>query len=139
VAAPALHLDAALVHLNRADPRGNAGYLGPDPYFDDLFVGAADKAFVSAEYVVPTDDLEPTVGLTRLLISRLQVTGVVEATGGAHFTSCVPDYERDEAFQNAYAASAKTPEAWAEFKAAWLDLSEAEYQAKRAAETGGAS
>jgi glutaconate CoA-transferase subunit A len=139
VAAPALHLDAALVHLNRADARGNAGYLGPDPYFDDLFVGAADKAFVSAEYVVPTDDLEPTVGLTRLLISRLQVTGVVEATGGAHFTSCVPDYERDEAFQNAYAASAKTPEAWAEFKAAWLDLSEAEYQAKRAAETGGAS
>lgn len=135
VAAPPLHLDAALVHLNRADPRGNAGYLGPDPYFDDLFVGAADKAFVSAEYVVPTDDLEPTVGLTRLLISRLQVTGVVEATGGAHFTSCVPDYDRDEAFQKAYAASAKTPEAWAEFKAAWLDLSEAEYQEKRARET----
>ena len=139
IAAPALHLDAALVHLNRADPRGNAGYLGPDPYFDDLFVGAADKAFVSAEYVVPTDDLEPTVGLTRLLISRLQVTGVVEATGGAHFTSCVPDYDRDEAFQKAYAASAKTPEAWAEFKAAWLDLSEADYQDKRAAETGGAA
>ena len=133
VAAPALRLDAALVHLNRADARGNAGYLGPDPYFDDLFVGAADRAFVSAEYVVPTDDLEPTVGLTRLLISRLHVTGVVEATGGAHFTSCVPDYERDEAFQKSYAASAKSPEAWAEFKAAWLDLSEADYQAKRAA------
>jgi glutaconate CoA-transferase subunit A len=135
VAAPALHLDAALVHLNRADPRGNAGYLGPDPYFDDLFVAAADKAFVSAEYVVPTDDLEPTVGLTRLLISRLHVDGVVEATGGAHFTSCVPDYDRDEAFQRSYAAAAKSPEAWAEFKAAWLDLSEAEYQAKRAMET----
>jgi glutaconate CoA-transferase subunit A len=134
VAAPALRMDAALVHLNRADERGNAGYLGPDPYFDDLFVGAADKAYVSAEYVVPTDDLEPTVGLTRLLISRLQVTGVVEATGGAHFTSCVPDYERDEAFQKSYAASAKSPEAWAEFKAAWLDLSEAEYQAKRSSE-----
>jgi glutaconate CoA-transferase subunit A len=134
VAAPALHLDAALVHLNRADPRGNAGYLGPDPYFDDLFVAAAGKAFVSAEYVVPTDDLEPTVGLTRLLISRLHVDGVVEATGGAHFTSCVPDYERDEAFQRSYASSAKSPEAWAEFKAAWLDLSEADYQAKRAME-----
>ena len=120
------------MHLNRADARGNAGYLGPDPYFDDLFVGAADKAFVSAEYVVATDDLEPTVGLTRLLISRLQVTGVVEAAGGAHFTSCVPDYDRDEAFQQTYAAAAKSPEAWAEFKAAWLDLTEAEYQDKRA-------
>ncbi|MBA2281794.1 MAG: acyl CoA--acetate/3-ketoacid CoA transferase subunit alpha [Actinomycetota bacterium] len=134
VAAPALRLDAALVHLNRADPRGNAGYLGPDPYFDDLFVGAADKAYVSAEYVVPTDDLEPTVGLTRLLISRLQVDGVVEATGGAHFTSCVPDYDRDETFQKSYAASAKSAEAWAEFKSAWLDLSESDYQEKRAAE-----
>jgi glutaconate CoA-transferase subunit A len=135
VAAPALHLDAALVHLNRADPHGNAGYLGPDPYFDDLFVAAADRSFVSAEYVVPSDDLEPTVGLTRLLISRLHVDGVVEAPGGAHFTSCVPDYDRDEAFQKAYAASAASPEAWAEFKAAWLDLSEPEYQAKRLAES----
>jgi glutaconate CoA-transferase subunit A len=132
VAAPAIHLDAALVHMNRADPRGNAGYLGPDPYFDDLFVGAADKAYVSAEYVVPTDDLEPAVGLTRLLISRLQVDGVVEATGGAHFTSCVPDYDRDEAFQKEYAASATSPEAWEAFRSSWLDLDEAAYQEKRA-------
>jgi glutaconate CoA-transferase subunit A len=130
VAAPALHLDAALVHMNRADPRGNAGYLGPDPYFDELFVGAADQVFVSAEYVVPTDDLEATVGLTRLLISRLQVTGVVEAPGGAHFTSCVPDYDRDEAFQRTYAAAAKSPEAWAAFRAEWVDVSEDDYQKK---------
>ena len=31
VAVPALRLDAALVHLNRADAHGNATYLGPDP------------------------------------------------------------------------------------------------------------
>lgn len=135
VAAPALTMDVSLVHMNRADERGNAGYLGPDLYFDDLFVGAAEKTFVSAEYVIPTDDLEPTLGLTRMVISRLQVDGVVEATGGAHFTTCVPDYDRDEAFQRSYAASAKSPEAWAEFKAAWLDLSEADYQAKREQET----
>jgi glutaconate CoA-transferase, subunit A len=36
VAVPALELDVALVHLNRADAHGNATYLGPDPYFDDL-------------------------------------------------------------------------------------------------------
>jgi glutaconate CoA-transferase subunit A len=133
VAAPALRLDAALVHLNRADARGNAGYLGPDPYFDDLFVAAADKAFLSCERVVPTGALEPEVGLTRLLVSRLQVTGVVEAPGGAHFTSCVPDYDRDEAFQRTYAATAKSPEAWADFRTAWLDLDEGEYQARRKA------
>ena len=33
--------------------------------------------------------------------------GVVEAPIGAHFTECVPDYGRDEAFQKEYAASAK--------------------------------
>ena len=44
---PALRLDVALVHLNRADQHGNATYLGPDPYFDDLFCMAADGAYVS--------------------------------------------------------------------------------------------
>src|SRR5215471_8504312 len=33
VAMPALELDVALVHMNRADAHGNASYLGPDPYF----------------------------------------------------------------------------------------------------------
>ena len=55
---------------------------------------------------------------------------VIEAPGGAHFTSCVPGYERDEAFQKAYAASAKSPEAWAEFRSEWVDIPEVEYQRK---------
>lgn len=38
VAVPALRMDAALVHVNRADRLGNGQYLGPDPYFDDLFL-----------------------------------------------------------------------------------------------------
>ena len=57
VAVPALKLDVALVHLNRADAHGNATYLGPDPYFDDLFCMAADKAFVSCEQIVDTAGL----------------------------------------------------------------------------------
>ena len=43
VAMPALRLDAALIHLNRADAAGNGQYLGPDPYFDDLFCLAAAR------------------------------------------------------------------------------------------------
>lgn len=57
VAVPALRLDVALVHLNRADKHGNATYLGPDPYFDDLFCMAADRAYVSVEQVVDTAGL----------------------------------------------------------------------------------
>ncbi len=130
VAVPALTMDAAFVHMNRADARGNGQYLGPDPYMDDLFLGAATQRYLSTEKVVPTAQLAEEGPPQSLLISRLHVDGVIEAPNGAHFTSCEPDYPRDEAFQKAYAASAKSPEAWADFRAAWLDLSEAEYQAK---------
>jgi glutaconate CoA-transferase subunit A len=130
VAAPAITMDAAFVHMNRADARGNGQYLGPDPYFDDLFLGAAERRFLSAERIVPTAQLAEEGPPQSLVISRLLVDGVIEAPNGAHFTSCVPDYDRDEAFQKQYAASAKSPEAWAEFRGAWLDLSEADYQAK---------
>ena len=127
LAVPALRLDAALVHLNRADARGNASFLGPDLYFDDLFCAAAEKAYVSCERIVPTGELGE---LTRTRVARWMVAGVVEAPNGAHFTSCVPDYDRDEAFQKEYVAAAKDPEAWAEFRATYLDLpDEAAYQA----------
>jgi glutaconate CoA-transferase subunit A len=48
--------------------------------------------------------------------------GVVEAPMGAHFTSCEPDYARDEAFQRSYASTAADPEAYRAFKARYLDL-----------------
>src|SRR5215472_12285122 len=102
VAVPALRLDVALVHLNRADAAGNCQYLGPDPYFDDLFCLSADRAFASCEQIVPTARLLEAGPPQSLLINRAMVTGVAETPGGAHFTSCVPDYDRDEAFQAEY-------------------------------------
>ncbi|MFF8270862.1 CoA transferase subunit A [Streptomyces sp. NPDC016562] len=124
VAAPALRMDAALVHLNRADRLGNAQYLGPDPYFDDLFCEAAEAAYVSCEQLVETAELAKAGPPQSLLVSRHCVTGVVEAPGGAHFTSCVPDYDRDEAFQKLYAT---TP--WPEFAERFLSgADEHDYQ-----------
>ena len=132
VAMPALPLDVALVHQNRADASGNAQFLGPDIYFDDLMCQASARSFVTCERIVDTDDLLKEGSHHTLRISRLWTDGVVETPNGAHFTSCVPDYERDEAFQKGYAASAKSPEAWAEWKSAWLDLDEDDYQRKLA-------
>lgn len=129
VAMPALELDAALVHLNRADAHGNATYLGPDPYFDDLFAMAAQRTYLSVEQVVDTAGLTVETPVQRLLLSRMLVDGVVEAPGGAHFTSCVPDYDRDERFQRAYADAAKDDAAWAAFEARFLVGDEAAYQA----------
>jgi glutaconate CoA-transferase, subunit A len=127
-AMPALRLDVALIHLNRADPQGNGQYLGPDPYFDDLFCQAADRSFLSCERVVPTPDLLASGPVQSLLVNRAMIDGVVEAPGGAHFTSCVPDYARDEAFQAEYARSAASPQAWERFRADYLSGDEDDYQ-----------
>ncbi|WP_405832170.1 CoA transferase subunit A [Streptomyces sp. NBC_01176] len=108
VAMPALRLDAALVHMNRADRAGNGQYLGPDPYFDDLFCEAADTAYVSCEQLVDrlgTTALDKEAAPQTLLLSRSSVTGVVETPNGAHFTSCDPDHPRDEPFQKLYATT----------------------------------
>lgn len=130
VAVPALELDVAIVHQHRADRSGNAAWLGEDPFMDDLFVRAAERSFVSCEQVVDTEQLSSIADLPHLRISRMDVTGVVEAPHGAHFTECPPDYGRDEAFQKRYAATARSDEAWDEFRAEFLDLDEAGYQAK---------
>lgn len=128
VAVPALELDVALVHMNRADEHGNGQYLGPDPYFDDLFCMAADKAFVSCEQMLDTAGLTVDAALQTLLLNRTMVTGVVETPNGAHFTTCTPTYERDEKFQKAYATAAKDPETWATFRQRFLSGSEQDYQ-----------
>ncbi|HEX4290635.1 MAG TPA: CoA-transferase [Trebonia sp.] len=124
VAMPALRLDAALVHLNRADAAGNGQYLGPDPYFDDLFCLAAERAYLSCERIVPALTGPPQ----SLLLNRAMVHGVTETPNGAHFTSCVPDYGRDEEFQRRYAKAAADPADWRRFRAEHLDGDEAAYQ-----------
>lgn len=135
VAVPAFRLDAAICHLNRSDEHGNATFLGPDLYFDDLFLRAApSRRFISVEKVVPTPDLAAEAGTElRLRVGRLMVDGVVERPGGALFTSCVPDYEREEALQREYAGAASSPESWAAFRSEWIDVDEETFQAKVAA------
>lgn len=128
VAAPALVLDAAICHLNVGDERGNAAFLGPDLYFDDLFLRAAERRYISVERVVPTGDLVAEAGTEqRLRVNRTMVDAVVVRPGGAHFTSCEPEYGRDEAFQRDYAAAAKSADAWARFRERYVDVSEDEY------------
>jgi glutaconate CoA-transferase, subunit A len=64
----------------------------------------------------------------------MMVDGVVETPHGAHFTTCTPDYERDERFQRAYVAAAGgTDEEWAAFHDRFLSGDEAAYQAAVAA------
>lgn len=129
VAMPALHLDAAIVHVNRADAAGSGQVLGPDPFFDELFLGAADRRLVTTERLVPTGQLAAEGPVQTLCVSRLLTDVVAEAPGGAHFTSCPPDYGRDEPFQRAYATAAADPDAWVAFAERFLAVDEEGYQA----------
>ncbi len=127
VAMPAIPLDLALVHVNRADAQGNAQFLGPDPYFDDIFAMAAKRTIVTTERIIPTTSLLEEGSFHTLLFSRMFVHAVVETPRGAHFTTCEPDYDRDEVFQRHYATSAKDPDAWAVFAKEFLSGDEATY------------
>ena len=129
VAMPALHLDAAIVHTNRADPAGNGQVLSPDAFFDPLFLGAAAKRFVTTERMVANGALVDEGPISTVVIHRLLTDGVAETPGGAHFTANPPDYGRDEKFQKEYAASASDPAEWEAFAARYVMVSEDEYQA----------
>jgi len=129
VAMPAIELDVALIHMNRADTAGNGQFLGPDLYFDDLYCMAAKRRFMSCERIIPTADFQKEGSIHTLRINRMMIDGVIEAPNGAHFTECPPDYGRDEAFQREYAATARDPEAWRAFQEKYLAVeNEAAYQ-----------
>src|SRR3954470_2818196 len=124
VAMPALELDVALIHMHRGDQGGTGQFLGVDPYFDDLFCMAARKRFMSVEQIVDTEQFLRLGPPPSIRINRLMTDSVVETPHGAHFTECVPDYPRDEAFQREYAATAKSDEAWQDFRARYIDVTE---------------
>jgi glutaconate CoA-transferase, subunit A len=128
LAMPALRLDAALVHVDHADARGNAQILGPDPYFDDLFCGAATKRYLSCERIVDTAAFAEHGCLHTLVLDRGLVDAVVEAPFGAHPTACAPAYGIDLEHLKTYSA-ATAPDAWAAYRARYVDVEPAEYVA----------
>jgi len=129
VAMPALVPDIALIHAHRSDERGNLLTLSTDPLFDELLVRATKKSYATVEKIVPTADLDMKHNLRYNLVERAMITGVAEAPLGAHPTSAAPDYQLDLGHLKTYVGSAASPEAWAEYKATYIDVSEAEYQA----------
>ena len=127
LAMPALPLDAALVHADHADERGNAQILGPDPYFDEVFCGAAKRRFVSCEKIVPTAALTELGCVHTLYLDRGMVDGVVEAPFGAHPTSCAPGYGIDVEHLKLYAGAAASADAWADYRRRFVDVDDAAY------------
>lgn len=134
VAMPALKLDAALVHFNRADHRGNIHALGPDTYYDDWFAKAADKCFVSCEELVPAMEQAYPEDAKANIVERCFITGVTQAKGGAHPTSMPPLYGPDMKAFKAYAGAAKEPGNWGEVTDTFVGADEAAYLASQGGE-----
>lgn len=128
VAMPALKLDAALVHVDRADARGICQIEGPDHYMDDLFVRAAEQAYVSCDELVNADWLHAHPEKARAVFwERNRTTGVVHLPGGAHPSSCAPLYGFDVGHFKAYNASASEPDGWQAYRQHYIDCSEEQY------------
>jgi glutaconate CoA-transferase subunit A len=127
VAMPALPLDAALIHVDRADRRGVCQIAGPDHYMDDWYARAAAKTFVSCDELVETEFFNDPAQARLVYWERAATTGVVYQPGGAHPTSCNPLYGFDVAHFKAYAGSAKTG-GIEEYLGQYLGGSEEEYQ-----------
>jgi len=130
LAMPALNLDVALIHVNRADRLGNTQIDGPDPYFDDQFARAAERCFVSTEELVDRLDLTHSDTAKQNLFERYLVAGVVHAPFGAHPTSFPPAYGWDMDHFKKYAASAADEGGWAAYEAEFIKGGEAAYLEK---------
>ena len=102
--------DWAVIHVPVADARGNARIYG-SPFWDRLMARAARGVLLTAERIVPGEELAEQPELTQ--IPEVFVRAVVHAPRGAWPGSCYPDYDVDYAAAEAYAAEAKDPDALA--------------------------
>ncbi|MEM8696014.1 MAG: CoA-transferase [Pseudomonadota bacterium] len=134
LAMPALRLDVALLHVNRADWRGNVQAFGPDTFYDQWYARAADRAFVSSELLVERIEDDFVDDAQANIFERCFVTGVMEARYGAHPTYMAPDYGWDMDHLKAYGAAAKEEGGWEKWMADMIGDDEAGYLARNGGE-----
>lgn len=129
VAMPALHIDVALVHVDRADERGICQIKGPDIYMDEWFVRAAKQAYVTCEEIVETSYFAQGDEARFVHWERNCTTGVVEMPKGAHPSSCMPAYGVDMGHLKTYNATAKAG-GWEEYASEYVNCTQTEYLEK---------
>ena len=127
VAMPALPLDVALVHVDRADVRGVCQITGPDIYMDEMFVRAAKQSFVSCDELVDSSHFESSDASRQVFWERTHTSGVVHVPAGAHPSSCAPLYGFDVKHFKEYTASAKEDGGWQKYADRYVNCTHAEY------------
>ena len=124
IAMPAINLDVSLLHVNTADEKGNTLIYGPDPFFDDLFARAAKQTFVSAEQIIKTSEFKKAEVAVYNHFERNLVHGVFHSEGGAHPTSCDPNYGIDIAHLKEYSQAS---DSFDDYYKKFINISDNEY------------
>lgn len=94
---PPLQPDVAIVHVDQADPDGNATIAGPEWSIRETAF-ASHVLLLLAEEVVPPRSIAPD----RVVIPAAVVTGVVSMAHGAHPTAVAQRYDCDRAHLQEY-------------------------------------
>lgn len=127
IAMPALKLDAALLHVNRSDWRGNVQLFGPDVFYDEWFAKAAERTYVSCEELVDRIEDHYPEDVQANVFERCFVSGVVELPFGAHPSSMAPGYGWDMKALKAYTDAARDPGDWTAVADRFVGSDEASY------------
>lgn len=101
---PAIAPRVAIVHAPMADEQGNT-WLGGQHAVDAQLAMAAEYTIVTTERIVPTAEIKAAQGGAGLV--SFMVDAVVEVPGGAHPTSCYPDYPLDVVHLTRYLRQAR--------------------------------
>lgn len=129
LAVRAIQPDVAIVHVQRADKKGNAHCWGN---FGVLLEGvrAARKVVLSAEEIVAEEIIASDPN--RTVIPGFLVSAVVHCPYGAHPSPVQGYYKRDDAFFQQYHAETKTPNDFNGWSEQWIRgvLDRAEYMGR---------
>jgi glutaconate CoA-transferase subunit A len=112
-AVPALRLDAAIVHAQRADRDGNVQMWGITGVQKEAVL-AARRSLVTVEEVVDELDLRPDA----VVLPSWTVRWVAEVPGGAHPSYAQGYYDRDNAYYRAWDPISRDRDAFTEWLSA---------------------
>ena len=107
VLVPAIHPDWCIVHVQRADERGNAHLWGNSGTAHSA-VGASDHVILTAEKIVSSETIKSDSSRTQ--ITEVDVDFVVECPYGAHPSPLSGFYNRAHEFYVSYAEESQDRE-----------------------------
>lgn len=117
VLVPAITPDWTILHVQRADPYGDAHFWGNTGVTLPA-VAAADNVLITTEEIVDPEVIKSDP--SRVSITRDQVTAVVECPHGAYPSPLAGRYNRDNDYYLDYARQTREPEGFEAWLTEWV-------------------